>query len=450
MSLRRWHFTHVLSCAIALMAIPFARVTVTATMAAADLSDRTGFRAWTDHTGKCNTEAVFVAFTNGNVLLKKKDGATVAVPLENLSDADQQYVHTCDLKAETKAAAGGVTGGQRGDAEIQQDNESALPPSTGSHDSYSGGRDSVVDVNETTRTEPRDSSIVRSEPRTLARTTARTAGRTSVRSFDNRGTRQVIVDGVGATPDKALKDCFRKAVEIVVGTIIDAESRVENDKLVMDRILTFSDGYVDTYEELEEPHAEGGLVRRRISATVRRDSLLLACGRAQSMSIDASGLYPEAMTKLERQRSAQALLRATLDLLPGKLLDLQVEGRPAIIKLAETSTTIAPDLIIRVDAKKYDAVQDRLIQVLKCLSKQDGTVPATTPALPPTWQAEGKQVLRRRVSWRDGPWTTGTLRTGHRLWNDPGTHHEKGRCIVRRSVRRCGTQGRNREEIVLG
>ena len=164
--------------------------------------------------------------------------------------------------------------------------------------------------------------------------------RTAAGSSSNQGTRQVVVDGVGATADEALKDCFRKAVSTVMGTIIDAETDVENDRLVRDRILTFTDGFVDTYEELEAVHVEDGLVHRRIAATVRRDSLLLACGKDESMSVDASGLYPEVMTKLERCRNARALLRRTLDLLPGSLLQTRVTGRPSINKLGEEATIL--------------------------------------------------------------------------------------------------------------
>ena len=179
----------------------------------------------------------------------------------------------------------------------------------------------------------------------------------------------MVVDGVGATADEALKDCFRKAVSTVMGTIIDAETEVENDRLVRDRILTFTDGFVDSYEELEAAHVEDGLVHRRIAATVRRDSLLLACGKAESMSVDASGLYPEVMTKLERRRNARALLRKTLDLLPGSVLQARVTGRPPIDKLGEETTILAPEVAVSLDAKKYDAVQDRLVAILRCLSK---------------------------------------------------------------------------------
>ena len=373
MRLRRPQFINTCTLVIASLLLAWTHVTMAGPEADADASDRAGFRMWTDSTGTFHADAVFLGSKDGKVSLKKRDGTTIAVPMGSLSETDQQYVRVCNMRSARTAVVDESVGEGR-NGEVQQD--------------------TAVDVDEAVRTEARDSSTVQTRPRTLARTTARTTGRTTVRSFDDRGTRQVVVDGVGTTPDEALKDCFQKAVEIVVGTIVDAETRVEDDRLVMDRILTFSDGYVDTYEELEEARVEEGLVRRRISATVRRDSLLLACGRAESMSVDASGLYPEAMTKLERRKSVKRL-RTTVDLFPAKLLDLQMPGRPPITKLADTTTTVAPKVVIRIDTKKYDAAQDRLIQVLKVLSKQDGTVAARTPALPPDWQPRGKEVLRR-------------------------------------------------------
>ena len=394
MRLRRPQFIGTCTLATVSLLLVCGHIAVAGPEADADASDWGGVRMWNDSTRTFHVDAVFLESNDGKVSLKKRDGVTITVAMESLSEADQQYVRVCNIRSPGKAV-GDEGVGQRTGADVQQDSEVVSSLATGSNNSDSGARDTVADVAEAVRTDGRDSSGIQTRPRTLARTTSRTTARTTVRSFDDRGTRQVVVDGVGTTPDEALKDCFRKAVEIVVGTIIDAETRVEDDKLVMDRILTFSDGYVDTYEEVEEARVQEGLVRRRISATVRRDSLLLACGRAESMSIDASGLYPEAMTKLERRKSAQALLRTTLDLFPAKLLDLQLAGRPAITKLAETTTTVAPNVVIRVNAKKYDAAQDRLIQVLKCLSKQDGTVSARTPALPPDWQSRGKELLRR-------------------------------------------------------
>jgi hypothetical protein len=49
-------------------------------------------RTWTDQTGQFEIEAVFLAVTDGAVQLRRADGREINVPLEHLSDEDQQYV----------------------------------------------------------------------------------------------------------------------------------------------------------------------------------------------------------------------------------------------------------------------------------------------------------------------------------------------------------------------
>ncbi len=355
--------------------------------AARPAPDRADLRTWTDHTGRYRTEAAFVELRDGRVLLEKRDGATIVVSLENLSSADRQYVRTRKAASGARTAVRGITSAS--------DALDPWPLSGDWHASYVGSRDGPIELDEATRTEARESSTVNTQPRTIARSTARTVGRTNVRVPDDRGARQVVVVGFGTTPEQALQDCFRKAVENIAGTIVNAESRIENDRLVMERILTFSDGYIEAYEELEDARVENGLIRRRICATVRRDRLMVACGRAESMSIGVNGLYPEAMTQLERKRNAQALLRATLDLIPSRLIDLQCKRKPTVAAPADTRTGIDVELTIRINASRCAAVQDRLIQIFRCLTEHKGTVSATTRTLPAAWQPAAKDRMKR-------------------------------------------------------
>ncbi|HET6879068.1 MAG TPA: SHD1 domain-containing protein [Pirellulales bacterium] len=49
-------------------------------------------RTWLDVTGKHRTVAKFLELKDGRVRLKKTDGKTISLPLEQLSEADRQYV----------------------------------------------------------------------------------------------------------------------------------------------------------------------------------------------------------------------------------------------------------------------------------------------------------------------------------------------------------------------
>ena len=49
-------------------------------------------RTWTDSTGNHTVEAEFVDLKDGKVRLKKEDGKTITIPIERLSEADQEFV----------------------------------------------------------------------------------------------------------------------------------------------------------------------------------------------------------------------------------------------------------------------------------------------------------------------------------------------------------------------
>lgn len=72
--------------------------------------------------------------------------------------------------------------------------------------------------------------------------------------------------------DNALQDALRKAVEQAVGTMVSAETVVENYQLIRDSILTKSQGYIQNYKVVSEsPSAE--LYQVTISATVALGNL---------------------------------------------------------------------------------------------------------------------------------------------------------------------------------
>ncbi len=86
----------------------------------------------------------------------------------------------------------------------------------------------------------------------------------------------VTVDGVGAihnpagramARDAAIDDALRRAVEQSVGTFIDSETRVENARVLADRIYSKSKGYVHSYEVLRESE-ESGTIRVSVKAIV--------------------------------------------------------------------------------------------------------------------------------------------------------------------------------------
>jgi thiol-disulfide isomerase/thioredoxin len=61
-------------------------------------------RTWTDKTGKFKISGELVKVQDGNALVRRADGKEIKVPLERLSDADQQFVKEHDDKSSSAEA----------------------------------------------------------------------------------------------------------------------------------------------------------------------------------------------------------------------------------------------------------------------------------------------------------------------------------------------------------
>jgi len=71
---------------------------------AAVLAQDCGFRTWTDTEGR-QIEAVFLGFEDGVVTLGKRDGQAKTVPIEKLSEVDQQHVRKATAEPEPQPVA---------------------------------------------------------------------------------------------------------------------------------------------------------------------------------------------------------------------------------------------------------------------------------------------------------------------------------------------------------
>jgi len=91
------------------------------------------------------------------------------------------------------------------------------------------------------------------------------AGGTQVEST---GLGAITYNDIPAARDRALDDAKRKAVEFVLGTMIDAQTRVENYQVMEDRILSWTRGYVRNYKILSEGKTAADMYEVKMLATV--------------------------------------------------------------------------------------------------------------------------------------------------------------------------------------
>ncbi len=87
------------------------------------------------------------------------------------------------------------------------------------------------------------------------------------------GAAAIYGGNTAAARDKAIDDALRKAVEQTVGTLVSSDTMSENYKVIHDRILAQTAGYVERYRVLSEG-VEGALFRVRIEAEIGRANLM--------------------------------------------------------------------------------------------------------------------------------------------------------------------------------
>ena len=157
----------------------------------------------------------------------------------------------------------------------------------------------------------------------------------------------VVGKGVGIDKENALKDAYRDAIERAVGMYVDAEQMMKNGELVQDRILTFSNAYIERFDVKEEKKESNGLFKVRILAQVKKSVLTKKMTEVLPPQIFKVGrelqdVHAKLTTQVKRNIDGVALLKKGLSgLNPRDLINVSL-----------VSTTP----FIRTDEKKPDKV----------------------------------------------------------------------------------------------
>ena len=190
----------------------------------------------------------------------------------------------------------------------------------------------------------------------------------SVFSQDKGKTQEVIGEGVGTSADLALKDAFRNAVRQVVGAYVDAETLVKNDELVEDKILTYSNGFIKTFSEVEgSKKVQGGIYRVKIKAVVETGSVIakLKASNISIKEVDGKGLFAEVVSKMDSEKDAAALLKKSFEGFPRSCMKIEVKGEPKLLEKSDTKAIVLIQIEVSVDPKAYKAFSSKLQTVLE-------------------------------------------------------------------------------------
>lgn len=179
---------------------------------------------------------------------------------------------------------------------------------------------------------------------------------------DQTPTAVVVAEGTGRDENEARAAALRDAVSRVVGSLVDAETLVKNDRVIRDRVLEFSGGFVRTYDPLGTETLPGGLVRVRIRATVERLRVAerLAEAKVTAAPVRGADLLAERMTGDEARTNATALLTRLFVELP-QVAVAEIRGKP---RLSADRAALVVDVDVSADPTAYARFADRAAALL--------------------------------------------------------------------------------------
>lgn len=164
-------------------------------------------------------------------------------------------------------------------------------------------------------------------------------------------------EGIGETKDEALKEAIRDVLQRVVGTYVDSDFRVENDKIIKDQIITHSNGFIERYKIMDTDQAPDG---RGIQVTIKawvkiRDFVNRMKGVAPIQRVKVDGLLLN--NELENKHSAEKLIQKEFeqlnpvnDLLKASLV---TSIKPIVQESSDDSVTLRYIFTIEYSYENY-------------------------------------------------------------------------------------------------
>ena len=174
-------------------------------------------------------------------------------------------------------------------------------------------------------------------------------------------TEEVIADGVGVSPEAAKKNAFRNAVSKVVGSFIENDILIKNDKIIEDRLLEYSGGFVETFEIISESKDKDGLFKVKLKAKIAQQTVV---EKLRSMKIDVKSVSG---SNLKAQLDTQETMKKE----GGKLINSIMEEYPKLWQAKQIGESkiangkLALQIEVSVDREKYLAWAEKLCKVLE-------------------------------------------------------------------------------------
>jgi hypothetical protein len=130
------------------------------------------------------------------------------------------------------------------------------------------------------------------------------------------GEKKVITSAYGETPEKALENALRNAVEEAVGALVSSETIIENDDIVKDEVLSYSKGFIKTYKKLSEEKDDGDYKVSVVAIITQKQLIEKLEATGVQVEYQTSGLFAQlqAWDKMKREEFEMAKKILNVDL----------------------------------------------------------------------------------------------------------------------------------------
>lgn len=128
----------------------------------------------------------------------------------------------------------------------------------------------------------------------------------------------VVASGYGANESAALRQAYTAAVEQAVGVLVSTNTYIENGRLINEKILTKSNGFIETYEKLYSA-SEGAVhkvtIKAQVSTAKLNKALVALPSGGNALKIDGAAVSAKILT-------SNVLYNNAMDELPDRIYDL--------------------------------------------------------------------------------------------------------------------------------
>lgn len=106
------------------------------------------------------------------------------------------------------------------------------------------------------------------------------------------GENKIIATGYGMTHDEAEQDALRNAVSEAVGSVVSSTTRIENDEIISDEILSLSHGFVRAHKAISSAgNANDGFEVTVVAIVARTQLIETLTTRGVKVSYDTGGIF---------------------------------------------------------------------------------------------------------------------------------------------------------------